>query len=92
MKNNTPEKLLKKHKELIHTDGLKVVSHVQRVQDDWHLNTLMLESISAPFKYKRKQPYQNLIGKRVNLTYYRDSETVAGFNLEIMNVVRIKIS
>ncbi len=92
MKNNTPEKLTKKHQKLIHTDGLKVTSHVQREKDDWFLNTLMLEGISAPFKYKRKKLYQNLKGQRVNLTYYREIENVAGFELEVMNVVRIKIS
>ncbi len=89
---NTPEKLTKKHQQLIHSDMLKVTSHVQREKDDWHINTLMIEGISAPFKYKRKQPYKDLKGQRVNLTYYRDIENVAGFELEVMNVVRIKIS
>ena len=89
---NTPEKLTKKHQQLIHSDMLKVISHVQREKNDWHINTLMIEGISAPFKYKRKQPYKNLKGQRVNLTYYRDSENVAGFELEVMSVVRIKIS
>ena len=92
MIKTNPEKLLKKHKDLTHTDLLKVVSHVQREKDDWIINTVMIEGVSAPFKFKRKKPYKNLKGQRVNLTYYRDIETVAGFELEIMNVVRIKIS
>ena len=92
MKNNTPEKLLKKHRNLIHTDGLKVASHVQRAKDGWYINTLMIEGVSAPFKYKRKERYQSLQGQRVNLTYYKDRENVAGFELEVMNVVRIKRS
>lgn len=89
---SNPEKLVKKHQALIHTDLLKVVSHVQREKDDWFVNTLMIEGVSAPFRFKRKQQYKNLKGQRVNLTYYRDVEKVADFELEVMNVVRIKIS
>lgn len=92
MIKSNPEKLIKKHDALTHTDLLKVVSHVQREKEDWFLNTLMIEGVSAPFKFKRKQQYKNLKGQRVNLTYYRGVEVVAGFELEIMNVVRIKVS
>ncbi len=92
MIKTNPEKLIKKHDALTHTDLLKVISHVQREKDDWFLNTLMIEGVSAPFKFKRKQQYKNLKGQRVNLTYYRGVEVVAGFELEVMNVVRIKVS
>ncbi|MCK5002125.1 MAG: hypothetical protein KAJ92_02940 [Gammaproteobacteria bacterium] len=87
-----PEKLLKKHQQLNHTDMAKVTSHVQRDKDDWVLNTIMIEGCDAPFKYKRKKQYRNLEGQRVNMTYYPSSESVAGMELELMKVVRIKIA
>lgn len=87
-----PEKLLQLHKQLTHTDMVKVTSHVQRTQDDWILNTIMIEDCDVPFKYKRKKHYKNLKGQRVNLTYYPAKESVAGMELEIMKVVRIKIA
>jgi len=87
-----PEKLLKKHHKLVHTDMMKVVSHVQREVGEWMINTLMVEGCNVAFKYKRKKPYKSLKGQRVNLTYYADTQTVAGITVEIMNVVRIKIS
>jgi hypothetical protein len=87
-----PEKLLAKHDELIHSDMQKVVSHVQRPAGDWIVNTLMLEGYDVPFQYKRKQPYKDLRGARVNLTYYATTKAVAGLEMEIMNVVRIKRS
>ena len=84
--------LIEKHPELTHTDNIQVISHVQRESDDWILNTLMLKDVDVPFKYKRKKQYKNLKGQRVNITYYPQSENVAGFEIEIMNVVRIKVS
>ena len=89
--DTSPEKLTKAHERLIHSELQKVTSHVQRKDDEWIINTVMIEGCDAPFKFKRKQPYKDLNGKRVNLTYYPDVEVVAGFELEIMNVVRIKI-
>lgn len=91
---SSPEKLLKKHQQLNQTDGLKVLSHVQRdLNDDgWILHTLMCEGIDAPFKFKRQKKYQSLKGQRVNLSYYRSEESVAGFAIEVMKVVRVKIS
>lgn len=86
------EKLVKKHQELIHTDNLKVISHVQREEDDWFINTIMFENIDVPFKYKRKQLYKSLVSNRVNVTYYVSTEKIAGFKIEVMNIVRIKIS
>ena len=86
------DKLLKKHKELTQSDMMKVVSHKQRESGDWIINTLMIEGYDVAFKFKRKQAYKNLKGQRVNLTYYPVIESVAGMELELMNIVRIKIS
>ena len=85
-------KLLKSHQKLNHSENMKVVSHVQRDTKDWILNTLLIEGYDVPFKYKRKKMYKNIKGQRVNLTYYADKESVAGIDMEIMKVVRIKIS
>ena len=87
-----PEKLLKKHKQLVHSDMLKVSSHVQRNDGDWILNTIMLEGYDVPFRYKRKRAYKSIKGQRVNLTYYPGSESVGGVEFEVMHVVRIKIA
>jgi len=92
MKNREPEKLLKKHEQLTHTDMMKVESHVQRQKDGWFLNTIMVEGCEVPFRYKRKKKYKNLQGQRVNMTYYSNEENVAGMQMEIMTVVRIKVS
>lgn len=91
MKSET-DKLLKKHDKLIHTENIKVVSHVQREDGEWFINTLMLEKINTPFKYKRKKLYRTLTGQRVNITYYRDIEVIAGMEIEVMNIVRVKVA
>ncbi len=92
MKNKPVEKLLKSHQRLIHSEMQKVISHVQRDTKEWVLNTLMIEGCEVPFKYKRKKMYKNIKGQRVNLTYYTETQTVAGIDMEVMNVVRIKIA
>jgi hypothetical protein len=86
-----PKKLVEKHSSLTHSELMKVMSHVQRNQGDWVLHTVMVEGCTVPFKFKRKSKYQSLKGARVNMTYYPTQETVAGINLDIMKVVRIKI-
>jgi len=86
------DKLLKKHQKLNQSDMMKVESHVQRESGEWIINTLMIEDCLVPFKYKRKKMYKNLKGQRVNLTYYIDVENVAGMEVEVMSVVRIKVS
>ena len=86
------DKLLKAHEKLTHSEMMKVESHIQRESGEWVLNTLMLEGYTVPFKYKRKKQYKNLKGQRVNLTYYHSSEDIAGIEMEVMNVVRIKVS
>mgnify|MGYP000648368350 CR=1 FL=1 len=84
--------LQNRHKALIHSESLKVASHVQREDGDWYINTLMIEGYDVPFKYKRKKPYKSLKGSRVNVTYYPHIENIAGLEIEVMNVVRIKVS
>lgn len=91
MKSNA-DKLLKKHESLVHSEMQKVVSHVQRDAGEWIINTIMIEGCNVPFRFKRKTPYKNVEGRRVNLTYYLAVESVGGFDLEVMNVVRIKIA
>ena len=86
------EKLLKNHQKLNQSDMMKVESHVQRESSDWIINTLMIEGCAVPFKYKRKKMYKNLKGQRVNLTYYPEMENIAGMEIEVMNVVRLKVS
>lgn len=88
----TVKKLLKTHHKLNHSENMKVVSHVQRDTKEWVLNTIMIEGYDVPFKYKRKKKYKNIQGQRVNLTYYPAAESVAGIDMEIMKVVRIKIA
>ena len=90
--HTNPEKLLKKHEKLVHSDMVKVTSHVQREKGEWFLNSLMIEGCEVPFKYKRSKKYKNLQGQRVNLTYYASTESVAGLAFEVMNVVRIRIA
>lgn len=92
IKQSDPDKLIKKHQELTHSEAVRVVSHVQRDKDEWILNTVMIEDCEVPFKFKRKQQYKNLKGARVNITYYPTVEVVAGLDFDIMNVVRIKIA
>ena len=87
-----PEKLLKRHPGLVHSEGMKVTSHVQREEGEWIVNTLMVEGRDVPFRYKRKRPYRSLRGARVNLTYYPATVSVAGMEMEVMNVVRIRRS
>ena len=89
---NEPEKLLKRHTKLTHSEMLKVISHVQRDEGDWIINTLLLEGYEVPFSYKRKRRYKSITGQRVNLTYYPATRIVAGIEFEVMNVVRIKIA
>jgi len=86
------DKLITKHDQLNQSDNMKVVSHVQRDEDDWVRHTIMLEGIEVPFIFRRKKQYQSLKGARVNITYYRQMEDVAGIEFETMKVVRIKRS
>ena len=91
MKNEV-EKLLDRHKQLVHSERKRVISHTQRDAQEWIINTVMLEDYSVPFRFKRKKSYRNLKGHFVNLTYYPGTESIAGIEVEVMNVVRIKTS
>ena len=84
------DKLLEKNRRLNQLDMARVVSHVQRKKDGWVLNTIMLEGYDVPFKYSRKKLYRSLQGARINLTYYPQLERVAGLDIEVMKVVRLK--
>ena len=86
------KKLLKTHGRLNQLENVKVESHVQRGTDDWVINTIMLEGHDVPFKYKRMKVYKSLKGARVNLTFYPETESVAGIIFEVMNIVRIRRS
>jgi hypothetical protein len=86
------DKLLAKNRELNQLDMATVVSHVQRADGGWVLNTVMLKGYDVPFKYSRKKNYRSLQGARVNLTYYPKVEKIAGMDFETMKVVRIRRS
>ena len=88
------KKLLEKKWELIHSEMMKVKTHVQRDEknSEWIINTITLEGYDVPFRFKRKQEYRNLKGARVNITYYQKKKKIGGFDMEVMNVVRIKKS
>ncbi len=83
------KKLLEKHRELVRSENKKVLSHVQRVDGEWLINTLLIEGCDVPFRYKRRKKYQNLKGARVDMTYYASTEQVSGLDIEVMNVVQI---
>ena len=91
MLNSDPDKLTAKHENLVHSELQKVLSHVQREDGEWVVNTVMIEGCQVPFRYKRKKKYKNLKGARVNMTYYPSTDTVAGMDFEVMNVIRIRI-
>ncbi|MFT7653807.1 MAG: hypothetical protein ACI9ON_001332 [Limisphaerales bacterium] len=88
------DKLLKKNDQLNQLDVVKVVSHIQREIEngDWVLNTLLLEGYDVPFRYRRKKKYRSLQGAPVNLTFYPQAEQIAGMEVEMMKVVRIRKS
>jgi hypothetical protein len=52
----------------------------------------MIKGCDAPFKYKRKKAYKSLSKQQVNMTYYTSTEMIAGFEIEVMNIVRIKVA
>ena len=85
-----PEKLTERHAQLVHSQMQKVRSHVQRNSGEWIINTLMIAGCDVPFRYKRKRMYKSLEGAPVNLTYYPVTESVAGIEIELMKVVRIR--
>ena len=85
------KKMLKKNEQLNQLDMATVVSHIQREGDEWIYNTIMLEGYDVPFKYLRKKAYKNLKGARVNVTYYPETEQVAGMEFEIMKLCVLSV-
>ena len=92
MAKSPVDKLLTNHPNLTHSTDVKVVSHIQREKGEWHVNTIMIENIDVPFTYKRKRVYKSLKGARVNITYYPSTQQIAGMDIEIMKIVRVKIA
>ena len=86
------DKLLKKNAQLNQLDAVKVTSHLQRENGDCYINTLMIEGYLVAFKYNRKKLYRSLEGAAVNLTYYPQTEQIAGIEVEYMKVVRLRRS
>lgn len=84
--------MLERHPNLTHSVDMKVLSHVQREDGDWLVNTLMLDGVDVPFKFRRKKRYRSLQGALINITYYPDTELVAGMEFEYMKIVRIRQS
>jgi hypothetical protein len=91
-KTDVAKKLLEKHQELVHSEEQTVLSHVQREVDEWFINTIMIKGTDVPFKYRRKKLYKSLLNQQVNITYYPTVEMVAGFEIEVMKIVRIKVA
>jgi len=92
MTSKQANELIKKHQKLTHSENQKVISHIQREDDEWYINTIMIQGVDVPFKYKRKKLYRSLKDHLVNITYYPYQESIAGFDIEVMNIVRIKIA
>ena len=92
MSERRKNEFLSRHPDLVHSEDRKVTSHVQRKDGDWVINTIMVEGYDVPFRYKRKKRYRNLEGASVNMTYYPNTESLAGVDFEVMNVVRITIA
>jgi len=68
LKKSDVEKLLDKHDNLTHSEELVVVSHVQRKDDDWFMNILLVEGTEVPFKFRRRKTYKNLTGLKHKVT------------------------
>lgn len=85
------EIMSQKRNQLVHCELMQVNSHVQRFNGECMLNTLMMNGFDCPFKYCRKYKYRNLTGKQVELSYYPAIEVIAGFEVDIMKVVQIKV-
>ncbi|MCL1144436.1 hypothetical protein AB4298_17520 [Shewanella sp. 10N.261.52.F9] len=89
---STVDKMLVKHDKLVHSEDVKVCSHTQRIKEDWVIHTVMIDNCDTPFTFRRTKKYKSLSGARVNITYYPDKQGIAGFEMDIFKVVRIKRS
>lgn len=92
VKVKSTKKLLAEHDNLTHSTMQKVVSHVQRREGDWILNTVLIEGQEIPFKYKRRRKYKSLKGASVDIIYYPDVETIARMDFPYMKVIKISLS
>ncbi|MDX1451277.1 MAG: hypothetical protein R3183_01885 [Oleiphilaceae bacterium] len=81
-----------KHPELLEAQNQKVLRHTQRREGEWVIHTLMIEGVDAPFQFRRPKELRPLEGCRVNLSYYIDSQKLAGEDFEVMKVVRVRRS
>ncbi len=84
--------LHQKQPQLLEALEQKVVSHTQRNEPDWVVHTLMLEGCDSPFQFRRPRGYRSLVGARVNLSYYIETQELAGEAFQIMRVVRVRRS
>jgi len=75
----------------IHSDVMEVKSHVQRFDGEHILNTIMVDGYDCPFQYHRDFKYKSLAGKQIDVSYYPTLATIAGFEMEIMKVVHLKV-
>jgi hypothetical protein len=92
VKKHPVDKMLENHDELTHSEDVKVLSHIQREKEEWVLHTVMIEGCDTPFKFKRRKKYKSLKDANVNMTYYSGTEGIAGFEIDVFKVVRIKRS
>jgi hypothetical protein len=92
VKVKTTKKLLAEHDQLTHSTMQKVASHVQRQDGDWILNTVLIEGLDVPFKYKRRKKYKSLKGACVDIIYYPEVETIARMEFKYMKVIKINLS
>ncbi len=88
---DSAEITLQQDNHLVQCQLMQVNSHVQRFNGECILNTLMVDGYDCPFKYCRQYKYQSLTGKQVDLAYYPTVEVIAGLEVDIMKVVRVKV-
>jgi hypothetical protein len=84
--------LLETHPNLVHSELCRVTSHVQREEDGWYVNTLLIAKTDVPFIFKRRKKYNKLVDRVVVIKYITEGYDIWGVDLETMKVVRIKVS
>lgn len=86
------KKQLLENEHLVHSRRQKVASHVQRQAGKWIQNIVLLEGHDVPFKYKRQKQIKSLKVAFINLIYYPEVEQVAGFDFDVMIVIKITMA
>lgn len=56
--------MLATHEHLVHSEGVTVVSHMQREKAEWIQHTVMIEDCDVPFKFRRVKSIVICKGKR----------------------------